>query len=135
MKKLYAEQSEAKKILNLNYEIWSNMNEKVCRAKRGSKKNTEQLKEGLKSSILGPQNLGSGGPGPLGPPPGSASAVKLLKQNRTDQAQNTDFICGCTLFYFIGCMSSSPYGCSFSEAPLVAWLTQVISCIPSSLNS
>ena len=32
------------------------------------KKNTEQLKEGLKSSILGPQNLGSGGPGPLGPP-------------------------------------------------------------------
>ena len=28
-------------------------------------KNTEKLKEGLKSSILGPQNLGSGvGPGP-----------------------------------------------------------------------
>ena len=25
------------------------------------KKNPEQLKEGLKSSILGPQNLGSGG--------------------------------------------------------------------------
>ena len=25
------------------------------------KKKTEQLKEGLKSSILGPQNLGSGG--------------------------------------------------------------------------
>ena len=38
-------------------------------AKRSeAKKNTEQLKEGLKSSILGPQNLGSGGPGPLGPP-------------------------------------------------------------------
>ena len=35
VEKLYAEQSEAKKILNLNYEIWSNMNEKVCRAKRG----------------------------------------------------------------------------------------------------
>ena len=35
-----------------------------------AKKKTEQLKEGLKSSILGPQNLGSGGrPGPLGPPP------------------------------------------------------------------
>ena len=69
VEKLYAEQSEAKKILNLNYEIWSNMNEEVCRAKRGYKKNTEQLKEGLKSSILGPQNLGSGGePGPLGPP-------------------------------------------------------------------
>ena len=33
-----------------------------------AKKKTEQLKEGLKSSILGPQNLGSGGPGPLGPP-------------------------------------------------------------------
>ena len=30
-----------------------------------AKKNTEKLKEGLKSSILGPQNLGSGGgPGP-----------------------------------------------------------------------
>ena len=41
---------------------------------RLKKKKTEQLKEGLKSSILGPQNLGSGGgPGPLGPPPGSAS--------------------------------------------------------------
>ena len=39
VEKLYAEQSEAKKILNLNYEIWSNMNEKVCRAKRGLKKN------------------------------------------------------------------------------------------------
>ena len=32
------------------------------------KKNTEKLKEGLKSSILGPQNLGSGGAGPIGPP-------------------------------------------------------------------
>ena len=43
-------------------------------AKRSeAKKNTEKLKEGLKSSILGPQNLGSGvGPGP-GAPPGSAS--------------------------------------------------------------
>ena len=28
---------------------------------RLKKKTTEQLKEGLKSSILGPQNLGSGG--------------------------------------------------------------------------
>ena len=34
VEKLYAKQSEAKKKLNLNYEIWSNMNEKVCRAKR-----------------------------------------------------------------------------------------------------
>ena len=43
-KKLYAERSEAKK-------------------------NTEKLKRALKSSILGPQNLGSGGgPGPQGPP-------------------------------------------------------------------
>ena len=45
--KKYAEQSEAKKI-------------------------TEKLKEGLKSSILGPQNLESGGgggpPGPRAPP-------------------------------------------------------------------
>ena len=37
-------------------------------SKARPKKTTEQLKEGLKSSILGPQNLGSGGPGPLGPP-------------------------------------------------------------------
>ena len=34
-------------------EIWMKKTEK--------KKQTEQLKEGLKSSILGPQNLGSGG--------------------------------------------------------------------------
>ena len=62
VKKLYAERSEAQKILNLNYKIWSNINEKVCWAKWGQKKKkTEQLKEGLKSSILGPQNLGSGG--------------------------------------------------------------------------
>ena len=61
VERLYADRSEAKKILNLNYEIWSNMNEKVCRAKRGLKKTTLKLKEGLKSSILGPQNLGSGG--------------------------------------------------------------------------
>ena len=47
VEKLYAERSEAKK------------------------KQTEQLKEGLKSSILGPQNLGWGGPGP----PGSASEM------------------------------------------------------------
>ena len=39
-----------------------------------AKKNTEKLKEGLKSSILGPQNLGSGGgPGP----PRSASDIIL----------------------------------------------------------
>ena len=52
--KKYAEQSEAKK------------------------KNTEQLKEGLKSSILGPQNLGSGGPRAPRAPPGSASGLGLL---------------------------------------------------------
>ena len=39
------------------------------------KKNTEQLKEGLKSSILGPQNLGSGGARAPRAPPGSASAI------------------------------------------------------------
>ena len=50
-KKLYAERSEAKK-------------------------NTEKLKRALKSSILGPQNLGSGG-GARAPraPPGSAPAI------------------------------------------------------------
>ena len=37
------------------------------------KKKTEQLKEGLKSSILGPQNLGSGGARAPRAPPGSAS--------------------------------------------------------------
>ena len=65
VEKLYAERSEAKKILNLNYEIWSNINEKYAERSEAKKKKTEQLKEGLKSSILGPQNLGSGGgPGP-----------------------------------------------------------------------
>ena len=43
-----------------------------------AKKNTEKLKKGLKSSILGPQKPGvRGGPGPLGPPPGSASGASL----------------------------------------------------------
>ena len=37
------------------------------------KKIMEKLNRAQKCSILGPQNLGSrGGPGPLGPPPGSA---------------------------------------------------------------
>ena len=45
-------------------------------AKRSeAKKNTEKLKEGLKSSILGPQNLGSGGARAPRAPPGSASGV------------------------------------------------------------
>ena len=34
---------------------------KYAERSEAKKKNTEQLKEGLKSSILGPQNLGSGG--------------------------------------------------------------------------
>ena len=37
------------------------------------KKIMEKLNRAQKCSILGPQNLGSGGgPGPRGPPPGSA---------------------------------------------------------------
>ena len=36
------------------------------------KKIMEKLNRAQKCSILGPQNLGSGGPGPPGPPPGSA---------------------------------------------------------------
>ena len=37
------------------------------------KKIVEKLNRAQKCSILGPQNLGSrGGPGPRGPPPGSA---------------------------------------------------------------
>ena len=46
-------------------QIWM---KKYAERSEAKKKNTEQLKEGLKSSILGPQNLGSGGPRPLGPP-------------------------------------------------------------------
>ena len=38
-----------------------------------AKKIMEKLNRAQKCSILGPQNLGSGGgPGPPGPPPGSA---------------------------------------------------------------
>ena len=43
-----------------------------------AKKNTEKLKEGLKSSILGPQNLGSGGPEPLGPPGSTSEPVVVF---------------------------------------------------------
>ena len=40
------------------------------------KKIVEKLNRAQKCSILGPQNLGSGGgPGPPGPPPGSAPAI------------------------------------------------------------
>ena len=46
-------------------QIWM---KKYGERSEAKKKQTEQLKEGLKSSILGPQNLGSGGPRPLGPP-------------------------------------------------------------------
>ena len=52
-----------------------------------AKKNTEKLKEGLKSSILGPQNLGSGGARAPRAPPGSASdwyAVILAHHWRQD---------------------------------------------------
>ena len=46
-------------------QIWM---KKYAERSEAKKKKTEQLKEDLKSSILGPQNLGSGGAGPLGPP-------------------------------------------------------------------
>ena len=40
------------------------------------KKIVEKLNRAQKCSILGPQNLGSGGgPGPRGPPPGSAPVL------------------------------------------------------------
>ena len=43
------------------------------------KKIMEKLNRAQKCSILGPQNLGSGGgPGPRGPPPGSAPAIPFL---------------------------------------------------------
>ena len=43
-------------------EIWM---KKYAERSEAKKTTTEQLKEGLKSSILGPQNPGSGGgPGP-----------------------------------------------------------------------
>ena len=42
------------------------------------KKIVEKLNRAQKCSILGPQNLGSGGgPGPPGPPPGSAPEMYL----------------------------------------------------------
>ena len=39
------------------------------------KKIMEKLNRAQKCSILGPQNLGSGGTGPPGPPPGSAPGL------------------------------------------------------------
>ena len=43
------------------------------------KKIVEKLNRAQKCSILGPQNLGSGGgPGPPGPPPGSTPVRVLL---------------------------------------------------------
>ena len=39
---------------------------KYAKGSKAKKKITEKLKEGLKSSILGPQNLGSGGGGGAG---------------------------------------------------------------------
>ena len=57
-----------------NFSIWTlkkeHIKEIICRAKRG-KKIMEKLNRAQKCSILGPQNLGSGGaraPGPPGPP-------------------------------------------------------------------
>ena len=46
----------------------------------------EKLNRAQKCSILGPQNLGSrgGGPGPPGPPPGSAPDVTVIPQLQTD---------------------------------------------------
>ena len=47
-------------------QIWM---KKYAERSEAKKKTTEQLKEGLKSSILGPQNLGSGGArAPRAPP-------------------------------------------------------------------
>ena len=51
-------------------QIWM---KKYAERSEAKKKKTEQLKEGLKSSILGPQNLGSGGARAPRAPPGSAS--------------------------------------------------------------
>ena len=43
------------------------------------KKIVEKLNRAQKCSILGPQNLGSGGgPGPRGPPPGSAPGYRQM---------------------------------------------------------
>ena len=44
------------------------------------KKIMEKLNRAQKCSILGPQNLGSGGPGPPGPPPGSAPENMLQNE-------------------------------------------------------
>ena len=48
-----------------NFSIWTmnkqHIKEIICRAKRGKKKIMEKLNRAQKCSILGPQNLGSGG--------------------------------------------------------------------------
>ena len=55
----------------------------ISRAKRGKKKIMEKLNRAQKCSILGPQNLGLGGPGPWGPPgsaPGNANPTSGGRQ-------------------------------------------------------
>ena len=51
------------------------------------KKIMEKLNRAQKCSILGPQNLGSGGgPGPPGPPPGSApGSFNIIVMKRYDR--------------------------------------------------
>ena len=69
-----------------NFSIWTmnkqHIKEIICRAKRGKKKIMEKLNRAQKCSILGPQNLGSGGgPGPPGPPPPGSAPEACVKNS------------------------------------------------------
>ena len=56
------------------------------------KKIMEKLNRAAKCSILGPQNLGSGGgPGPPGPPPGSAAAAYISSFINSHLTQHRKF--------------------------------------------
>ena len=66
------------------------------------KKIVEKLNRAQKCSILGPQNLGSGGgPGPRGPPPGSAPV--------TDSESKLNILTNLRDFAFVGWEPSWTY--------------------------
>ena len=67
--KWYAEGSEAGEFLNSNFKNNSKILKKKYAERSEAKKIWKKLDRAPKCSILGPQNLGSGGgPGPRGPP-------------------------------------------------------------------
>ena len=109
VEKLYAKQSEAKKILNLNYEIWSNMNEKVCQQSEAKKKYIK-IKRGPKKLNFGASKPGvRGGARAPRAPPGSAGAFMVT---------------------FLSIFSCSLY-CSSMILLLIAELVFRSKCLPS----